>query len=75
MLKNKIFCVNLPMYAFATFLKAVVPTKLTVNNGSQKGLEKNGNVNNISRSSNLCKKFTKVLKILIYTEYSNRIIQ
>jgi len=33
-LKNKIFCLSLPMHAFATFLKAVVPTKLTTNNCS-----------------------------------------
>jgi len=34
-LKNKIFCLNLPMRAFATILKAVVPTKLTANNCSE----------------------------------------
>ena len=62
------------MYAFATFLKAVIPTKLTINNCPLR-LEKNGNVNNISRLSSFCKTFTKMSKILIYTEYSNHFLQ
>jgi len=31
MLKNKIFCQNLPMHAFVTILKAIIPIKLTIN--------------------------------------------
>jgi len=60
MLKNKIFCLNLPIYAFATFLKAVIPTKLTIKH-CLRGLEKNRNVNNISRLSYF---YNNIIKIL-----------
>jgi len=39
-LKSKIFCLSLPMHAFATFSKAIVPTKLVVINCSKKGKKK-----------------------------------
>ena len=74
MLKRKISYVNLPMHTFATLLKAVIPTKLTINHCPLE-LEKTRNVNNISRASSFCNKFTKILKILIYAEYSNQSFQ
>ena len=49
------------MYAFATFSKAVIPTKLTIKHGLLR-LEKSRNINNISRMSNFCKTIYKSFK-------------